>query len=34
MGQVGRYLVDAQGTPTYFVDPGINGIIKKDDDGQ
>jgi uncharacterized oligopeptide transporter (OPT) family protein len=33
MGQVGRYLVDAQGKPTYFVDPGINGIIKKDDEG-
>jgi len=33
MGQVGRYLVDANGTPTYFVDPGINGIIKKDEMG-
>ncbi len=33
MGQVGRYLVDPQGTPVYFVDPGINGIIKKDDLG-
>ncbi|MEO7658143.1 MAG: OPT/YSL family transporter, partial [Pyrinomonadaceae bacterium] len=33
MGQVGRYLVDAEGKPTYFVDPGINGIIKKDEAG-
>lgn len=34
MGQVGRYLVDASGKPTYFVDPGINGVIKKDDMGR
>ncbi len=33
-GQVGRYLVDASGKPTYFVDPGINGILKKDDEGR
>ncbi|MFZ1701257.1 MAG: oligopeptide transporter, OPT family [Pyrinomonadaceae bacterium] len=33
MGQVGRYLVDSQGKPVYFVDPGINGIIKKDEAG-
>jgi hypothetical protein len=33
-GQVGKYLVDASGKPVYFVDPGINGIIKKDDEGR
>ncbi|MEO8573507.1 MAG: oligopeptide transporter, OPT family [Pyrinomonadaceae bacterium] len=33
-GQVGKYLVDMQGKPAYFVDPGINGILKKDDDGK
>jgi hypothetical protein len=32
-GQVGKYLVDASGKPTYFVDPGINGVIKKDASG-
>jgi uncharacterized oligopeptide transporter (OPT) family protein len=32
-GQVGKYLVDDSGKPVYFVDPGINGILKKDDDG-
>ncbi len=32
-GQVGKYLVNAQGVPTYFVDPGINGILQKDDEG-
>lgn len=32
-GQVGKYLVDTSGKPVYFVDPGINGILKKDDDG-
>ena len=32
-GQVGKYLVDTHGTPIYFVDPGINGILKKDDAG-
>jgi len=33
-GQVGKYLVGMDGKPAYFVDPGINGIIKKDDDGK
>lgn len=33
-GQVGKYLVDAQGRPVYFVDPGINGVIKKDAHGK
>ncbi len=33
-GQVGKYLVDNSGKPTYFVDPGINGVLKKDDDGK
>ncbi|MEO8647908.1 MAG: oligopeptide transporter, OPT family, partial [Acidobacteriota bacterium] len=33
LGQVGKYLVNEQGTPVYFVDPGINGILKKDDAG-
>jgi len=33
-GQVGRYLVDMTGKPIYFVDPGINGIIKKDENGK
>jgi len=33
-GQVGKYLVDKQGHPVYFVDPGINGVIKKDDEGR
>ena len=33
-GQVGKYLVDASRNPVYFVDPGINGIIKKDEDGK
>lgn len=32
-GQVGKYLVDQTGKPVYFVDPGINGIIPKDDEG-
>ncbi|HTH51108.1 MAG TPA: oligopeptide transporter, OPT family [Pyrinomonadaceae bacterium] len=32
-GQVGKYFVDQSGKPVYFVDPGINGIIKKDDEG-
>jgi putative OPT family oligopeptide transporter len=27
-GQVGRYLVNRLGKPTYLVDPGINGIVK------
>jgi len=29
-GQVGKYLVNTQGQPVYFVDPGINGVIKED----
>ncbi len=33
-GTVGKYLVDTNGKPVYFVDPGINGIIKKDDSGK
>jgi putative OPT family oligopeptide transporter len=34
-GQVGKYLVDPQsGKPVYFVDPGINGVIKKDEEGK
>lgn len=33
-GQVGKYLVDTTGKPIYFVDPGINGILKKDDEGK
>ena len=32
-GQVGKYLIDASGKPIYFVDPGINGILEKDDEG-
>jgi uncharacterized oligopeptide transporter (OPT) family protein len=34
IAQVGKYLVDMQGKPIYFVDPGINGVIKKDDEGR
>lgn len=33
-GQVGKYLIDMQGRPVYLVDPGINGQIKKDEDGK
>jgi uncharacterized oligopeptide transporter (OPT) family protein len=33
-GQVGKYLVDQSGKLVYFVDPGINGVLKKDDDGK
>ena len=33
-GQVGKYYIDMQGKPAYFVDPGINGVIKKDDEGK
>jgi hypothetical protein len=33
-GQVGKYLVNDQGVPMYYVDPGINGVIKKDDEGR
>ena len=32
-GQVGKYLVNMQGQPVYFVDPGINGVLKKDESG-
>jgi hypothetical protein len=33
-GQVGKYFIDTQGKPVYFVDPGINGIIKEDETGK
>ena len=33
-GEVGKYLIDKQGKPVYLVDPGINGKIKKDEDGK
>jgi putative OPT family oligopeptide transporter len=33
-GQVGKYFIDMQGKPAYFVDPGINGIVKTDDEGK
>ncbi|HEX8736882.1 MAG TPA: OPT/YSL family transporter, partial [Pyrinomonadaceae bacterium] len=33
VGQPGKYLVDTQGKPVYFVDPTINGVLKKDDEG-
>ena len=33
-GQVGKYLINMQGKPVYFVDPGINGVLKKGDDGK
>ncbi len=33
-GQIGKYLVDQSGKPVYFVDPGINGVLKKGDDGE
>ncbi|MCX7638853.1 MAG: oligopeptide transporter, OPT family [Pyrinomonadaceae bacterium] len=33
-GQVGKYLVDMTGHPVYFVDPGINGILKVDEEGR
>jgi putative OPT family oligopeptide transporter len=29
----GKYLVNAEGRPVYFVDPAINGELKKQDDG-
>ena len=31
--QPGKYLVDASGQVRYFVDPGINGVLKTRDDG-
>ncbi len=33
-GQVGKYLIDMQGKPVYLVDPGINGVVKIDEDGK
>ncbi len=33
-GQTGKYLINTQGQPVYFVDPGINGVVKKDEDGK
>ncbi len=32
-GQIGKYLINTEGKVTYFVDPGINGVLKKDDEG-
>ena len=32
-GPPGKYLVDAQGVPVYYVDPGINGTHRKTADG-
>jgi putative OPT family oligopeptide transporter len=32
-GPVGRYLVNAEGTPVYLSDPGINGVYDKRPDG-
>lgn len=32
-GTVGKYLIDSQGKPAFFVDPTINGTIKVDDAG-
>jgi putative OPT family oligopeptide transporter len=32
-GPAGKYLVDEQGSAVYYVDPGINGTIKKRPDG-
>jgi putative OPT family oligopeptide transporter len=32
-GPPGKYLVDAQGVPQYYVDPGINGIHRTAPDG-
>ncbi len=33
LGQTGKYLIDMQGKPAYFVDPTINGVITKDENG-
>ena len=33
LGPRGKFLVDADGTPKYLVDPAINGAIKTDDEG-
>lgn len=32
-GQIGKYLVNTQGQPTYLVDPAINGVVKEDSNG-
>jgi hypothetical protein len=32
-GPAGKYLVDADGTPAYLVDPGINGVHRHTPDG-
>ncbi len=32
-GQIGKYLVNNQGLPVYLVDPGINGVVKEDAQG-
>ena len=32
-GPEGRYLVNDQGVPVYLVDPGINGVVTKREDG-
>jgi hypothetical protein len=34
LGPTGKYLVDPNGKPAYFVDPAINGAIKKDEEGR
>ena len=33
IGQTGKYLIDTQGHPVYFVDPTINGVITQDENG-
>jgi putative OPT family oligopeptide transporter len=33
IGLPGKYLVDTQGKPAYYVDPTINGVITKDEQG-
>lgn len=33
IGLPGKYLVDTQGKPIYYVDPTINGVITKDEQG-
>jgi putative OPT family oligopeptide transporter len=33
LGGTGKYLVDSQNRPIYFVDPAINGKIKEDENG-
>ena len=33
LGGLGKYLIDTQGRPVYFVDPAINGTLKKDESG-